>query len=96
MSIEDMLRQIIREELKLIHHQVEEIRNIVLSNHYPPSLTVNEAAQIAKVGKRRIYEWANHPDFPKIQESERGKIVIPTKPFLKWLEEYAPQMMPSA
>lgn len=92
MSFEEMLEQKLREVVEPLHKEISELRAIIQSNHYKPSLSVQEAAKVAGVGRNKMYEWANHPDFPKIREGERGKIVIPTRPFLKWLEEYAPTL----
>lgn len=89
MSFEELLEQKLREVVDPLLKEIAELREIIQSNHYKPSLSIKEAAEIAGVGRNKMYEWANHPEFPKIQEGERGKIVIPTKAFLRWLEEYA-------
>ncbi|WP_164214470.1 helix-turn-helix domain-containing protein [Virgibacillus sp. YIM 98842] len=92
MSIEDIIRQIIREENE---KHLEDIRRLLESHGYhevPRFLTVPEAAKILRIGRTATYELcrqSEHNGFPCIREGH--KIRIPYNALMNWINQKTSQ-----
>lgn len=88
MSMEESIRQIIREENE---KHLEDIK--MLLNHHgykeiPKFLTVPEAAKILRIGRTSTYELcrqSEHNGFPAIKEGQ--KIRIPYSALMNWIDQ---------
>ena len=49
-------------------------------------LTVKEAGEILNIGKTKMYELVNQPDFPKVKMGR--KILIPESEFNNFMKRY--------
>ncbi|GIO23931.1 helix-turn-helix domain-containing protein [Oceanobacillus sp. J11TS1] len=92
MSMEESIRQIIREENE---KHLRDIERMLQSHGYkntPRFLTVPEAAEILRVGKSAVYELcrqSKHNGFPSIKEAE--KIRIPYSALMNWIDQQIKQ-----
>lgn len=88
MSIEESIRQIIREENE---KHLQDIRLLLESHGYkkaPRFLTVPEAAEILRIGRTAAYELcrqSDHNGFPCIREGK--KIRIPYQALMNWIDQ---------
>jgi len=92
MSMEEMIRQIVREENE---RHLKEIKSLLESyslNDEPKTISVKEAARILGFGVNKTYEMihqAEHTGFPHIRDGNR--IRIPYQAFIAWMNERARQ-----
>ncbi|WP_202882518.1 helix-turn-helix domain-containing protein [Gracilibacillus saliphilus] len=90
MSMEESIRQIIREENE---KHLENIKELLQSHGYkesPRFLTVREAAEILRIGRNATYELCHqseHNHFPVIREG--NKIRIPYTALMNWIDKQA-------
>lgn len=88
MSMEESIRQIIREENE---KHLNDIKELLQSHGYkesPRFLTVHEAAEILRIGRNATYELCHqteHNGFPCIREGK--KIRIPFTALMNWIEQ---------
>ncbi|GAA0313578.1 hypothetical protein GCM10008967_00070 [Bacillus carboniphilus] len=74
MSIEETIRKIIQEENEKHYERIEQLLDQHGVQGAPPLLTVEEAAQILKMGKTSVYELTNRHDFPAIRDGRKVRI----------------------
>lgn len=92
MSMEESLRQIIREENE---KHLQEIERLLESHGYrntPRFLTVPEAAEILRIGRSSAYELcrqSEHNGFPAVREGQ--KIRIPYNALINWINQQTNQ-----
>ncbi|MCM3739192.1 helix-turn-helix domain-containing protein [Oceanobacillus luteolus] len=92
MSMEEALRQIIREENE---KHLRDIERLLESHGYketPRFLTVPEAAEILRIGRTSAYELcrqSEHNGFPAIKDGQ--KIRIPYNALMNWIEQQTNQ-----
>ncbi|WP_051681327.1 helix-turn-helix domain-containing protein [Virgibacillus alimentarius] len=92
MSMEESIRQIIREENK---KHLEDIKELLSQHGYhetPRFLKVPEAAEILRIGLNATYELckqSEHNGFPCIREGQ--KIRIPYTALMQWIEQQTNQ-----
>ena len=55
--------------------------------HMPMTLTVDEVAEVLRIGRTTAYTLARQRDFPTIRVGRR--IVIPRDAFARWIEGQA-------
>lgn len=90
MSMEEAIRQIIREENEKHLH---DIKCLLESHGYteaPVMLTVKEAAGILRKGITATYELCRQSKFngfPAIQEDEGAPIRVPYTALLNWIDQ---------
>lgn len=88
MSMEEAIRQIIREENE---RHLRDIEKLLESHGYrktPRFLTVPEAADILRIGRTATYELcrqSEHNGFPCIREG--NKIRIPYNALMNWIDQ---------
>lgn len=96
MSMEETIRQIIREENEKHLH---DIKCLLESHGYkeaPRMLTVKEAARILRKGITATYELCRQSEFngfPAIQEDEGSPIRIPYTALMNWIEQQTKQVV---
>lgn len=92
MSMEESIRQIIREENE---RHLQDIKQLLESHGYqevPRTLSAKEAASILGVGLTKIYDLVNNGDetgFPYIRAG--GRIVIPYTALTNWIDQQTNQ-----
>jgi|GEM_PF-908898 len=92
MSMEDVLRRIMREENE---KHLEDIKCLLESHGYnavPRFLKVPEAAEILRIGRTATYELcqqSEHNGFPAFREGNR--IRIPYTALMNWIDEQTKQ-----
>ncbi len=88
MSMEESIRQIVREENE---KHLQEIERLLESHGYrqtPRFLTVPEAAEILRIGRTSAYELcrqSEHNGFPVIKDGQ--KIRIPYNALMNWIDQ---------
>lgn len=88
MSIEEIIRRIIREEIQsAIDELKRELKLVNEQKDLPSLLTVEETANILRISKSRVYELSHHNDFPAIRSGRQ--IRIPRDRLFEWIEEKA-------
>ena len=92
MSMEEMIRQIVREENEKHLQDIKRLLESYSLNDEPKTLSVKEAAEILGFGVNKTYEMihqAEHTGFPHIRDGNR--IRIPYQAFIAWMNERARQ-----
>ncbi|MCF3942168.1 helix-turn-helix domain-containing protein [Oceanobacillus alkalisoli] len=92
MSMEESIRQIIREENE---RHLQDIEKLLESHGYrktPRFLKVPEAAEILRIGKTATYELcqqSEHNGFPCVRDGH--KIRIPYNALMNWIDQQTNQ-----
>jgi len=92
MSMEEMIRQIVREENEKHLQDIKRLLESYSLNDEPKTISVKEAAKILGFGVNKTYEMihqAEHTGFPHIRDGK--KIRIPYQAFIAWMNERAKQ-----
>lgn len=92
MSMEEMIRQIVREENEKHLQDIKRLLESYSLNDEPKTISVKEAARILGFGINKTYEMihqAEHTGFPHIRDGNR--IRIPYQAFIAWMNERARQ-----
>lgn len=92
MSMEEMIRQIVREENEKHLQDIKRLLESYSLNDEPKTLSVKEAAEILGFGINKTYEMihqAERTGFPHIRDG--NKIRIPYQAFIAWMNERARQ-----
>lgn len=92
MTMEDTIRQIVREENEKHLGEIKRLLESYVNDDKPKTLSVKEASEILGFGVNKTYELvhqAEHNGFPYIRD---GKIIrIPYQALLNWINESARQ-----
>ena len=94
MSMEEMIRQIVREENEKHLQDIKRLLESYSLNDEPKTISVKEAAKILGFGVNKTYEMihqAEHTGFPHIRDGNR--IRIPYQAFIAWMNERARQVI---
>ncbi|MCM3110643.1 DNA-binding protein [Lederbergia lenta] len=76
MSFEDVVRQIIRDEMKKIASELQNKKEL------PPFLNRTEMMELLRIGPTKASELMNRPDFPVCREAG---LLIPTDMLFEWI-----------
>lgn len=94
MTMEEMIRQIVREENE---KHLDDIKYLLESHGYnetPRFLTVPEAAEILRFGRTKTYELCQQKEyngFPCFMEG--NKILIPYTALMNWIDQQMKQVI---
>ena len=92
MSMEDVIRQIIKEENEKHLQDIKTLLDSYTSDDRPKTLSVKEAAEILGFGINKTYEMvqqAEYNGFPCIRDVNR--IRIPYSALMNWMNQKANQ-----
>ena len=90
MSMEEMIRQIVREENEKHLQDIKRLLESYSLNDEPKTISVKEAAEILGFGINKTYELihrAEETKFPHIRDGKR--IRIPYQALINWMNERA-------
>ena len=80
-----------KQELDQLRKELDGLKEKIVSGNdfskYPITLTVNEIAEILRVGRVQAYQLVNQESFPKIRDGK--KIIVPKAAFIKWMDSEA-------
>ncbi len=90
MSMEEVIRQIVREENEKHLYDIQSLLESHGYNAVPRFLKVKEAAKIMRMGITATYELCRQKEFngfPAFQDTEGGQIRIPYTALMNWIDQ---------
>ena len=94
MTMEEVIRRIVREENERHLEEIKSLLDSYIGDGVPKTISVKEAAKILGFGVNKTYEMihqAEHTGFPHIRDGKR--IRIPYQAFIAWMNERAKQVI---
>jgi hypothetical protein len=81
----------VKHELSQLRKELDDVKEKIQNGNdfskYPVTLTVNDIAEILRIGKVQAYQLTHQESFPKIREGKR--IIVPKAAFINWLNSEA-------
>jgi len=85
MSMEDMIRTIVKEELKNLFEDIQQLMDSRDLKPTPKYLRVAQAAEMLKVSPSTMYSMTKEEGFPAIRNGHNKAVMIESGALQEWL-----------